>query len=375
MSEVPFVDLRRGIRAIRPALDAAMAEVVDSAAFVGGAAVARFEERFARFCGTAHAVGVASGTDALLFALIAAGVQPGDEVVTVPNTFIATAEAIVQAGARVVFADVDPATLALDPARLERAITPRTRAVVPVHLFGRPADMEAIGAIARARGVEVVEDACQAHGSRAGDKRAGALGRAAAFSFYPGKNLGAFGEAGAVTTDDAALAARCRMLRDHGQREKYVHELSGWNGRLDAIQAAVLSVKLDHLEAGNARRKGHAALYRELLAGAAGVALPCPDTANVVGNEHLFVVRLRSRDAVARALRERGVVTGVHYPVPLHLQQAYRGLGYREGDFPAAEAACREVLSLPMFPELEEAEVHRVASELRTATAGFYRVS
>jgi dTDP-4-amino-4,6-dideoxygalactose transaminase len=352
-----------------------------------------FEREFAAFCGTSQAVGVASGTDALRFALIAAGVQPRDTVVTIPNTFIATTEAISQADARPEFVDVDERTYTMDPkklrAYLEDACTrhPRTggavsrrtgrpvTAVVPVHLYGQMADMDPILDLAAEYRLMVIEDACQAHGaeyysSKEGRWRtAGSMGHASAFSFYPGKNLGACGEAGAVTSNDDAIAARCRMLRDHGQSKKYYHDLVGYNGRLDAIQAAFLRVKLRHLAEWNDQRREHAQAYRALLAGAGKlIALPhVPRWSRPV--HHLYVVRVNDRERVQTQLTAAGIGTGIHYPVPLHLSKAYEGLFFSAGDFPVAERAAAEVLSLPMFPGLARDSQRRVATELIAATA------
>lgn len=362
---VPFLDLKAQHDPIRAEVMAAIAEVIDRNAFAGGPYVAAFEKDFAAYCRAQHAVAVGNGTDALWFALLARGVGPGDEVITVPNSFMATAEAISYCGAKPVFVDISERTYTMDPGLLERAITPRTKAVIPVHLYGQTADMDPILEIARRHGLMVVEDACQAHGAEYKGRRAGTMGDAAAFSFYPGKNLGAFGEAGAITTNDAALAERMRVLRDHGQAAKYHHDLIGWNGRMDGIQGAVLKVKLKTLEQGNAARRAHAALYTKLLAGFEDVITPvvAPYSLPVF---HLYVVRVQNRDQVLKSLGERGVSCGIHYPKPIHLQKAYAGLGLGEGSFPVTERTAGELLSLPMFPELTVAQIEKVVAELKS---------
>jgi dTDP-4-amino-4,6-dideoxygalactose transaminase len=388
---IPFLDLVTHHRDLKRQLVSVFRGALDSAGFVGGPAVDAFESEFARFCATKYAVGVASGTDALRFALMASGVQPGDTVVTVPNTFIATTEAISQAGARPAFVDIDVRTYTMDPDRLRRYLTvdcdrnpggsgvvdrrtgSRVTAVVPVHLYGQMADMDRILAIATEYQLMVVEDACQAHGAEYWSSetnrahKAGSMGRAAAFSFYPGKNLGACGEAGAITTDDEQVARTCRMLRDHGQSAKYFHDLEGYNGRLDAIQAGVLRVKLDHLAARNELRRERAQRYRDLLVDLdVGLAVVPRGSRPVY---HLFVVRVANREHVQRTLSAAGIGTGVHYPIPLHLCRAYEHLGFREGDFPIAEQAAREVLSLPMYPELTETDQRRVVAALRRSVS------
>ena len=362
--QVPFLDLGAQHRPLRAEIMAAIGEVVDRNAFAGGPYVAKFEEGFAAFCRSRHAIGVGNGTDALWFALLALGVGPGDEVITVPNTFMATAEAISFCGARPVFVDVDERTQTLDPALLEKAVTRRTKAVIPVHLYGQMADMDPIMEFASRHGLSVVEDACQAHGAEYKGRRAGSIGHAGCFSFYPGKNLGAWGEAGAVTTNDKALADRIRVLRDHGQETKYHHTSIGWNGRMDGIQGAVLSVKLKGLEAGNEARRSHARLYLELLKGVDGVAIE-PPASYGLPVYHLFVVRVRDRDRVLQAMAQRGISCGIHYPIPVHLQKAYQGLGLGVGSFPVSERCAQEILSLPMFPELTPTQIEAVAKELK----------
>ena len=362
--KVPFLDLKAQYTAMKTELDAAIREVVDNTAFAGGPFVARFEESFAAFTATPHAIGVGSGTDALWFALLAMGVGPGDEVITVPNTFIATAEAISFCGATPVFVDIDPRFHTMDPARIEAAITPRTRAIIPVHLYGQTADMDPILEIARRHGLRVIEDACQAHGATYKGRPAGSLADAGCFSFYPGKNLGAFGEAGAVVTGDAGLAGKMRMLRDHGQERKYKHALVGWNGRMDGIQGAVLSVKLRRLAAENARRRELAGLYRTLLDGLDGVTLP-EEAAYACHVWHIFPVLVENRDAVLAAMGERGVSCGIHYPGPLHLESAYQPLGLGKGSFPIAERCAQTELSLPMYAYLTDEQASYAAGSLR----------
>lgn len=363
---VPFLDLPAQNAPLMPELEAAIRGVISSAAFAGGPYVAGFEEDFAAFCECEHAVGVGSGTEALWLALLAAGVGPGDEVITVPTTFLATAEAITWCGATPVFVDIEETTCTMDPAGLEAVITPRTKAIIPVHLFGQTANMDPILRIAQQHGLLVIEDACQAHGAAYKGRPAGSLGDAGCFSFYPGKNLGAFGEAGAVVTNNSEMADRIRMLRDHGQTRKYHHAVVGWNGRMDGIQGAVLRIKLRHLEKGNSARRFHAATYRELLSGVEGIVLPseAPWARHVY---HVFAIRTRDRDQLIGALNAARIGYGIHYPIPVHLQEAYLGLGHRRGAFPVAERAAAEFVSLPMYPELTTAQIGAVARCVRDA--------
>jgi len=385
---IPFLDLVTPHRELRAELADVFDAALNNAGFIGGPVVEAFEREFAAFCGVSHCIGVGSGTDALRFALMAAGVGDGDVVVTVPNTFIATTEAISQAGARPVFVDVDEQTCNLDPRKLreylerncerqagtgaviDKALNRRVAAVVPVHLYGQMADMDAILEVAEEFGLLVIEDACQAHGAEYFSKaqgrwrQAGSMGEAAAFSFYPGKNLGACGEAGAATTNNAELSRKIAMLRDHGQTQKYYHEVEGYNGRLDSIQAGVLRAKLKHLAAWTEKRRAAAARYRELFCAIGGeIRLPqeAPSGRPVY---HLFVVRVERRNELIRYLGERGIGTGIHYPIPLHLQAAYRGLGYQQGDFPVSERLASEIISLPMFPQLEAEQQSRVVNEI-----------
>jgi dTDP-4-amino-4,6-dideoxygalactose transaminase len=367
--KVPLVDVVAAWRAQHAELDAAIGRVVAAGGFIGGPEVAGFERAFAAFCGVRWAVGVASGTAALHLGLLALGVGPGDDVVTVAHTFAATVEAIEHAGARPRFVDVDEATGGMDPKALAGALD-GAAAVLPVHLYGLPVDMAAIGALAAAAGVPVLEDAAQAHGATVqlpggdGPRRAGSLGNLAAFSFYPGKNLGAFGDAGAVTTDDEDLAARVARLRDHGRSGKYEHAEVGWGERLDAIQAAVLAVKLARLEAANDARRRLARRYSEALAGVGDLVLPATP-AGRSSSWHLYVVRTRQRDALLEHCRAAGIEAGVHYPLPLHLQPAFRHLGHARGDLPATEAWAAECLSLPLYPQLEPAAQERVIATVR----------
>jgi dTDP-4-amino-4,6-dideoxygalactose transaminase len=362
---IPLVDLQAQYRSIKAEVDAAVLAVLDSAQFILGPAVTAFEKNFATYCGSTEAIGVNSGTSALHLALIAAGVVPGDEVITVPFTFVATVAAIEYAGARPVFVDIDPIYYTMDPAKLEAAITPRTRAIVPVHLYGQPADMDPILEIARRHRLTVIEDACQSHGAEDHGRRCGSIGALGCFSFYPGKNLGAYGEGGAVVTSDPALATRIRLLRSWGEETRYTHTYRGFNYRMDGIQGAVLDVKLRHLEKWTDARRVHAASYRRYLSDTAAALPAVRDDATHV--YHVYAVRVPRRDAVRAALTEAGVQTGVHYPIPVHLQPGYRDLGYTPGDFPVAEQVAGEVLSLPIYPELTDENIQRVAGVVRAA--------
>jgi dTDP-4-amino-4,6-dideoxygalactose transaminase len=358
--KVPFLDLKAQHAPLIDKFDCAIHEVIESSAFAGGPFVERFEEEFAAYCGSPYAIGVGNGTDALWLTLLALGIGAGDEVITVPNTFIATAEAITYCGAQPVFVDVDEKTFTMDPAELKKGLTPRTKAIIPVHLFGQPADMDPILDFARAHGLFVIEDAAQAHGAEYKGRKAGTLGDAACFSFYPGKNLGAFGEAGAVVTNDAELRKKIQVLRDHGQARKYYHTMVGWNCRMDGIQAAVLSIKLRHLEGANLLRREHALQYNQSFAGIDEVAIPFE--ANYARHVyHVYAIRVQERDEVRRSLEEKGIGSAVHYPIPIHLQEACRNLGYTAGAFPIAENLAGEFLSLPMFPELTEEQIEYVA--------------
>jgi dTDP-4-amino-4,6-dideoxygalactose transaminase len=342
----------------------AMAEVLAATAFIGGAAVARFEREFAAYCEAAHCVGVANGTDSLELSLRALGIGPGDEVITVPNTFIATAAAITAVGATPVFVDVDPDTYQMDVSLLPAALTPRTRAIMPVHLYGHPADLDPIMALAAEHDLYVIEDAAQAHGARYKGRRVGGIGHVGSFSFYPGKNLGAYGDGGAVVTNSAELAARIRQLADHGRTDKYSHAVVGRNSRLDGLQAAVLGVKLRHLDGWNAARRRIAAELGERLAGLP-VATPVVAT-DVEPVFHLYVIRTEDREALQRSLDEAGIASGIHYPIPLHLQPAYADLAHAEnlwpGSFPVAEEHASRILSLPIYAELTSEELDRICA-------------
>jgi dTDP-4-amino-4,6-dideoxygalactose transaminase len=417
---IPFLDLKTPHRDLEEELVAVFRECLRSASFVGGSQVQGFEEEFAQFCETKYCITVNSGTDALRFALIAAGIGSGDEVVTVPNTFIATTEAISQTGASIAFVDIDERTYNMDPNKLEDylkkkfsrksqvasrkvlnqnpRLTPHAsrlpaqpRAVLPVHLYGQPADMDSIIEIANRYGLIVIEDACQAHGalyySRKNDKwkRAGSMGLAAGFSFYPGKNLGACGEGGAVTTNDDTIAQKVKMLRDHGQAKKYYHEFEGYNGRLDAIQTGILRVKLKHLSEWNEKRRNNASLYNEYFAKASvdssDVPSFPPDALRLAPNAspiitpyepewtkavyHLYIIRTKKRDELQKYLSENGISTGLHYPIPLHLQKAYANNGFKQGDFPVTEKVAPEILSLPMFHNLSEEQIEYVAKKIK----------
>src|SRR6202140_1654162 len=344
--QVPFVDLASQYRSIAAEIDEAVSRVIRETDFILGCEVALFEEEFASFFQAKWAVGVDSGTSALELALRAYEIGPGDEVITAANSFIASALAISHVGATPVLVDVDPDTYTIDIAAIEKAITSRTKAIIPVHLYGHPADMDAIMNLAERRSLIVIEDACQAHGARYKGKTAGSLGHAAAFSFYPGKNLGAYGEGGAVVTNDEAIAKSLRMLRNYGQREKYQHMFRGYNRRLDTLQAAVLRIKLKHLEDWNDARRQHAKNYGRLL-GQTGIGVPRA-AAHYESVWHLYVIQTDQRDALKEYLATRGIGVGIHYPVPIHLQPAYRDLGYRQGDFPVTEDYARRIFSLPM---------------------------
>jgi dTDP-3-amino-3,4,6-trideoxy-alpha-D-glucose transaminase len=367
---IPFGDLGRTYRRLQGEIDAAVGSVLGGGWFILGACLAEFERDFARLCEVDHAIGVGNGTDAIALALRAVGVGPGDEVITAPLSAAFSALAISQIGAIPVFADIDPAYFTLDPARIEAAITPRTRAILPVHLYGQPADMDAILAIARLRGLAVVEDAAQAHGARYRGHRVGSLADAAAFSFYPSKNLGAFGDGGMVTTDEPAIAHRVRLLRNGGQSTRYRHEILGVNSRLDELQAAILGVRLRHLDADNDRRRAIAARYTAALTGVAGIVPPAV-ASQVEPVFHLYVVRAVDRATVAARLDAAGIETAVHYPTPTHRQPAYAELvtggaggGRPAADCPEADRAAREVLSIPIYPELTDAEVDGIAAAL-----------
>jgi dTDP-4-amino-4,6-dideoxygalactose transaminase len=361
---VPFANLAAQHDGIRGEVEQALLEVAQSGGYTLGPKVREFEEAFAEYVGVRHCIGVNSGTSALHLALVGAGVKPGDEVITVPMTFAATSWAISYIGATPVYVDVDPATYTMDPARIERRIGRKTKVILPVHLYGQPAELDAILEIGRRHGIPVVEDAAQAHGALYNGKAAGSLGLAGCFSFYPAKNLGAYGEAGAIVTNDDALVARLRALRDHAQHKRYHHEEIGFNYRMDAFQGAVLRIKLKHLERWTSWRAFLARRYKELIADCP-VQLPA-ERAGVRHVWHLFVVLHAQRDRIQRALETRRIITGLHYPIPLHLQKAYQHLGYKPGTFPVAERIGRECLSLPLYPEMTLAQQDAVVESLST---------
>lgn len=393
---IPFLDLKTQFREIEHEVLPMVKEAMENAAFIGGPQVSGFEAEFAAFCDSKYGVGVNSGTDALRFALMAAGVGPGDEVITVPHTFIATTEAISQVGAKPVFVDIDPKTYNMDPSKLEDYLDKRfggsststqpqasslkppasglkppasslkqgPKAVIPVHIYGQPADMDPILEIAKKKNLAVIEDACQAHGSLYKGKKSGSMGLVGCFSFYPGKNLGAYGEGGAVVTQSEDIANKIRMIRDHGQAKKYYHDMEGYNGRLDAIQAGVLRIKLKRLANWNESRRRNAQYYNELLSPIKGVTVP-READGCRHVYHLYVILVDDRDGLQKYLNDKGVGTGLHYPVPLHLQKAYADMGYKEGEFPVTESVAKRLLSLPMFPELTKAQIEYVAQNIK----------
>jgi dTDP-4-amino-4,6-dideoxygalactose transaminase len=364
---IPFLDLKAQYASIKAEIDAAVFQTLESSQFVLGEEVAAFEREFADYCDARHGIAVNSGTSALHVALLAAGVGPGDEVITVPFTFIATVAAIGYTGARPVLVDIEPSSFTMDVTQIEGALTSRTRAIVPVHLYGQMADMDAIMAIARRHDVAVIEDACQAHGAEYKGRRAGSIGVSGCFSFYPGKNLGAYGEGGMVVTSNDDHARTMRALRDWGQSQRYHHTLKGFNYRMDGMQGAILRVKLRHLEEWNETRRARAQLYTQLLAHSTQVTLPIEagDRRHVY---HIYAVRSRDRDRLQRQLQAEGIQSGIHYPIPVHLQPAHADLGYSEGAFPASEAAAREVLSLPVFPEMNAEDVRNVVAAVQQET-------
>jgi len=371
MKQVPYFDLKAQYAELRDEIRAELDRVCQNASFILGEEVERFERTFAEFHEVKHCVALNSGTSALHLALVSAGIGPGDEVITTANTFVATAEAIHYTGAKTVFADIDPATANIDPKEIEKAVTKQTRAIIPVHLYGRPADMDAIGEIAAGHKLLVIEDACQAHRAKYNGKRVGGFGHAAAFSFYPGKNLGAYGEGGALTTNDDEVAKLVRSLRTHGESSRYFHKYIGYNYRMEGIQAAVLNVKIKHLDDWTAKRQARAALYRELLTDTDVQILEDPPESECV--YHLFVVYVNDRDRVRAELEKRGVQTAIHYPLPVHLQEAFANLGYGRGSLPATERACERVISMPLFPEMSEDQVRYAASTLKTVVADVTR--
>jgi dTDP-4-amino-4,6-dideoxygalactose transaminase len=365
---IPFVDLKSQYHSIQTEILSAIQDVLENSSFILGPAVGEFENNFAEAIGVKHAIGVNNGTSALHLALLAIGVEPGDEVITTPHTFIATAEAISACGARPVFVDIDPEPFTIDPSKIEKVITPKTKVILPVHLYGQAADLDPIITIATKHKLFVLEDACQAHFAEYKNRKVGGIGDLAAFSFYPGKNLGAYGEGGAVTTLRNEWAENIRSLRDHGSSQKYFHQYIGFNYRLEGIQAAVLNVKLKYIEKWTELRRHHAHTYSEKLKNIDEIKTPREMS---YGKHvfHLYVIRAKNRDQLQVFLKEKGISTGLHYPVPVHLQEAYRSLGYREGDFPITETAAHEILSLPLFPELTGEQIDFTVQALKT----FYR--
>lgn len=362
---VPFLDLKAQYQSIKREIDPAIQAVIDSCAFASGPYVEKFEKDFAVYCGTKHCIGVGNGTSALELILRAYGIGVGDEVITVTNSFFASAEAISLANALPVLVDCREDDALIDTTKIEAAITKKTKAIIPVHLYGQCAEMDEVMAIATKHKLLVIEDACQAHGALYKGQKAGSMGHASAFSFYPGKNLGAYGEAGAVTTNDGVANATIRMLRDHGMQEKYKHKVVGKNERMDGIQGSVLAVKLPHLDTWNDARRKHATLYRTLLKDNPNVTLFTAHD-DRLSNYHLFVVRIKNRDAVQETLKQKGIATGIHYPIPIHLQEAYAGM-WKKGDFPVAENMANELLSLPMYAEMTEEMVREVCNALHEA--------
>lgn len=364
VGKIPFVDLKAQYSSIRDEIQEAINGVLEDTNFILGKHVKKFEEDFARFCGVRFAIGVGNGTEAITLALKALGICPGDEVITVPNTAAPTAEAITSAGARVVFVDIDPDTYNIDASKIAEKITKRTKAIVPVHLYGQPCNLDEVMRVAKTFNLKVIEDAAQAHGAMYEGKRVGSIGEAGCFSFYPSKNLGCYGDGGAVVTNDKDIALKISMLRDHGRKEKYLHAFEGHNSRLDALQAAVLQVKLKYIDEWNERRRKNAQFYTELLSDVNSVTVPKILT-GAVPVFHLYVIKVKDRDALMARLKGEGIETGIHYPLPLHLQPAYAYLGMKKGSYPASEFATEHIISLPMFPELKREQIEMVVDAIR----------
>jgi len=362
---VPFVDLKRQYDSIKDEVNTKINKVLQNTHFILGENSDAFEKEFANYCGVKYGVGVASGSDALTLNLKALGIGKGDEVITAPNTFIATVDAISRNGAKPVFVDIDPETYNIDVAEIEEKITDKTKAIIPVHLYGQPADMDEIIKIAKKYDLKIIEDACQAHGAEYKGKKVGSLSDVGCFSFYPAKNLGAYGDGGMVVTNNEQIAERIKMLRNYGQSKKYYHDFIGYNSRLDEIQAAVLRVKLRYLDEWNDKRREHAKLYNELLENVSGIETPT-EKEFVKHVYHLYVIRCKNRNELQNYLSSKGVSTGIHYPIPVHLQKAYKHLEYKEGDFPITEKYAKEILSLPMFPELTDEEIEAVVGLIRS---------
>ena len=363
--QVPFLNLKAQYMTLKTEITAVIQQVINKTAFAGGPFVAEFEENFAQYCQCDYAIGVNSGTTALWLALLGLGVKPGDEVITVPNTFIATTEAISFAGAKPVFVDIEENTYNMNPDLLEAAITERTKAIIPVHLFGQIADLDPILSIARKHNLLVIEDACQAHGAEYKGKPAGSLADAGCFSFYPGKNLGAYGEGGAIVTNNSELNHKIRLFRDHGQSQKYYHEIIGWNARLDGFQGAILNVKLKYLSDWNEARRKNAQRYTELLSEIAGVTVPF-EAEYAKHVYHVYAIRVQNRDQLINYLKEKEIYCGIHYPIPIHLQAAYKFLNLPEGSFPVAEKCAAEYVSLPMFPELTGEQIEYAVNNIES---------
>ncbi len=364
--KVPFLDLKAQYDSIKPEIDKAIKEVIDNTAFVLGPSVQRFEENFAEFCNAKYAIGVNSGTAALHLALLSLGVEPEDEVITVPNTFIATAEAISHCGATPIFVDVNEYTYTMDYTKLEEKINSKTKVIIPVHLYGRPADMERVNELAKKYNIKVLEDACQAHGAEYKNERVGSLTDISAFSFYPGKNLGAYGEGGMIVTNDKELAKKCKLLRAHGEYPKNIHSIIGYNYRMDGMQGAILNVKLKYLNQWNEARKDKAKIYNKLLDGIEGITLPIMYDDDIYDSVfHLYVIRIKDRESLREFLQSKDIATGIHYEFPIHLQGAYKNLGLVEGDYPISEKCMSEIVSLPIFPELTEEQIEYVCESIK----------
>ena len=362
---IPFVDLKAQYNSIKEEVDLSIQRVLDTTSFIMGEDLIKFEEEFALFCNTKYAIGVANGSDALTLALIACGIGEGDEVITVPNTFIATTEAITHVGGKIVFVDINPKTYTIDVSKTEDKITKNTKAIIPVHLYGQPADMDPIVELAKKYNLKIIEDAAQAHGAEYKGKKVGSIEDVACFSFYPGKNLGAYGDAGILTTNNEEIARKVRLLRNHGRiTKKYEHKIEGYSSRLDNLQAAILRVKLKYLNKWNDMRRKNAKKYNELLSNIDGIIIPYEaDYAKHV--YHLYVIRTENRDKLREELKSEGIATGIHYPIPLHLQPAYNYLGYKRGDFPVTEEYSKKILSLPMFAELTDKQIDEIVKLIR----------
>ena len=362
---IPLVDLKAQYDSIKPEIDNAIRRVLDSTSFIMGEELERFEEEFAQFCDVKFAIGVANGSDALILALRACGIGEGEEIITVPHTFIATTEAITYVGGKIVFVDIDPKTYTIDVSKIEEKINEKTKAIIPVHLYGQPADMDPIIKLAKEYNLKVIEDAAQAHGAEYKGKKVGSIGDVACFSFYPGKNLGAYGDAGMITTNSEEIAKKVKLLRNHGRiTKKYEHEIEGYSSRLDNLQAAILRVKLKYLNQWNGMRRKNARKYNELLNNIDGIITPYEaDYAKHV--YHLYVIRTEERDKLREELKSKGIATGIHYPIPLHLQPAYNYLGHKKGDFPITEKASQEIISLPMFAELSDEQIEEIVELIK----------